>query len=261
MTVARRPNGGGDPGLAPRAQVRVGLLTGFSVTADGVPIAIPTSVQRLVAFVALHERPIVRSHVAGVLWLDVSDERAMGNLRSALWRLHRLRVCLLETVGSDVGLACDVGVDLHDMMRAARRLLGGDLVEADAQTDELHSAGEVLPDWSDDWVLIERERFRQLRLHALERLCERFTEERAFGRAIDAGLAAVDTEPLRESAHRTLIRAYIAEGNPVEAIRQFRLFERLMYEELGLAPSIEMRDLMTGLPVDRAAPALAGGRR
>ena len=30
----------------------------------------------------------------------------------------------------------------------------------------------LLPDWYDDWVLIERERFHEVRLRALETLCE-----------------------------------------------------------------------------------------
>jgi hypothetical protein len=34
----------------------------------------------------------------------------------------------------------------------------------------------------------------------------------------------VAAEPLRESAHRALIKAHFAEGNPGEAAHQYRLF-------------------------------------
>ena len=64
----------------------------------------------------------------------------------------------------------------------------------------------MLPACYDDWVLVQRDRFRQLRLHALEALCERLTASGRYGEAIDAGLAAVCAEPLRESSHRVLIR-------------------------------------------------------
>jgi DNA-binding SARP family transcriptional activator len=75
-------------------------------------------------------------------------------------------------------------------------------------------------------VLLDRERTRQLSLHALEALCSRWTEMRRFGQAVQAGLAAVAGEPIRESAHRILMKAHLAEGNPGEAIRQYRTYER-----------------------------------
>jgi DNA-binding SARP family transcriptional activator len=55
--------------------------------------------------------------------------------------------------------------------------------------------------------------------------------------AIEAGLAAVRADPLRESAHRVLIEAHLLEGNRCEALRQFRAYEALMRAQLGLAPS------------------------
>jgi DNA-binding SARP family transcriptional activator len=104
-------------------------------------------------------------------------------------------------------------------------------------------SGDFLPDWSEDWVLIERERFRQLRLHALEAICEQLTLAGRYGQAIDAGLAAVAGEPLRESAHRALIRAYLSEGNRVEALRQYELYRGLAHTELHVQPSPRMRAL------------------
>jgi DNA-binding SARP family transcriptional activator len=93
--------------------------------------------------------------------------------------------------------------------------------------------------------MIERERFRQLRLHALEALCEQLTLDGRFGQAVDAGLAAVAAEPLRESAHRVVISAYLAEGNKVEAVRQFKFYQQLARQELDVQPSALMRDLFT----------------
>jgi DNA-binding SARP family transcriptional activator len=110
--------------------------------------------------------------------------------------------------------------------------------------DRASFGADLLPDWTDDWVMIERERLRQLRLHALETLCDRLAEARRFGESVQAGLAAVRAEPLRESAQRSLIRAYLAEGNQGEAIRQYRAFRQLLLEELGVAPSRELEELV-----------------
>jgi len=59
----------------------------------------------------------------------------------------------------------------------------------------------VLPTGTTTGWAIERKRFRQLRAHALERLCERLAAAHGFGEAVEAGLAASTIEPLRESAH------------------------------------------------------------
>src|SRR4029450_13229953 len=79
--------------------------------------------------------------------------------------------------------------------------------------------GELLPGWYEDWVLFERERLRQLQMHALEAIAGRLTAERGFAGGIGGGRAAVRLEPLRESATRALIAAHLAENNVVEAVR------------------------------------------
>jgi DNA-binding SARP family transcriptional activator len=97
---------------------------------------------------------------------------------------------------------------------------------------------------------VERERFRQLRLHALESLCESLAAAGEYGAAVDAGMACIAAEPLRESAHRALIGVHIAAGNRNEALREYRLYCALMRNELGLRPSARMervaRSLATG---------------
>jgi DNA-binding SARP family transcriptional activator len=104
-------------------------------------------------------------------------------------------------------------------------------------------------DWYDDWVILARERFRQARLHALEALCLSLASSGRYAEAAEAGLAAVAGEPLRESAHRALIQAHLAQGNPGEAIRQYRLCRRLLHEQLGLEPSPQLDELVGALPV------------
>jgi DNA-binding SARP family transcriptional activator len=94
-------------------------------------------------------------------------------------------------------------------------------------------------------VLVERERFHQLRLHALEAVCDRLITAGRYGEAIDAGLAAVAAEPLRESAHRVLIKAHLAEGNHGEADRQYQLCRHILRDELGVEPSNALRRLVS----------------
>jgi DNA-binding SARP family transcriptional activator len=99
--------------------------------------------------------------------------------------------------------------------------------------------GELLPDWDDPWVEGERERLRQLRLHMLEAVADRFTATGQFGLAIEVAFRVLQADALRESAHRALIRAHVAEGNIVEARRAYSVCEQLLHREL--ASSISRR--------------------
>jgi len=134
-----------------------------------------------------------------------------------------------------ISLGWGVTVDVRTSIAAARRILAkndGTLI-SDAAT----LSGELLPDWYDDWVVFERERLRELRLHALEALAARWVEERRYAEAVEAALAAVHAEPLRETAQRVLLQAYIAEGNRARAIRHFANYKVLLAQELGIEPA------------------------
>ena len=241
------------------AEVQVGLLEGFELRLDGEVIELPLGAQRLIAFLALHNRPLQRSFVANSLWLDSNEERAGANLRSALWRLHQGSRQVVDARGTQLRLVPDASVDLHNASGLARRMIAEDTAIETNESFEIAALGELLPDWYEDWILVEREQFRQLRLHALEAFCERLTAAGRFAQAIEAGLGAVAGEPLRESAHRALIGAYIAEGNAGEAIRQYRMCERLLREDLGIEPSPMIRELLGALPGVADALALSAG--
>lgn len=202
------------------------------------------SAQRLVAFLALHNRPLLRVYVAGSLWIDASEERSHANLRSALWRLRQTGHFVIEATPSHLSLGPGVEVDVHRVVALSRGLLRDPEV-AGGLDDEL--TGDLLPDWYDDWLELERERLRQLRLHALEAVAEQLLADGRYGEAVEACLAAVDTDPLRESAHRLLVKVYLAEGNWGEALRQYRVFCTRLQAELGLRPSDQMEELVRPL--------------
>jgi DNA-binding SARP family transcriptional activator len=145
-----------------------------------------------------------------------------------------------------LALSREVVVDVRLASAQARRLLDGGPVDRETELPSLrlYLSAEVLPDWYDDWVIVEREQFHQLRLYALEALCERLTSAGRVGEAVDVGLAAIRAEPLRESAHRVLIEAHLAAGNRWEALRQFKRCRALLDEELGLEPSTTLAHLL-----------------
>lgn len=225
-----------------RARLVIQVLRAFELLRDGQRAEVPTSVQRLLALLALRGRSQRRQTVAGVLWADTSDERAAANLRTTLWRARRIDEGLIHTRADYLELGPDVVIDLTD---AHRRADDASTVGSAGRRDDLR-VNELLPEWYDDWVLIERERLRQMQLHELERVCHQLSEQHEHARAIEAGIAAVAAEPLRESAQRALIAAHLAEGNVSEAVRQYDAFAEILADALGIEPSPSTQAMVAG---------------
>jgi DNA-binding SARP family transcriptional activator len=232
--------------------VRVTLLDGFGLdlagrgrrsTADDLPRA----VQRLVAHLSLCLRA-TRTATAGHLWPDVPEDHAHGSLRSALWRLNKAAPGLVEVSGSALHLAADVRVDVRDLSDWARRVVVPSGASQDVVLPDTALLGDLLPGWYDDWVLLERERLRHLRLEALEAVAARLALLGRHGEALQAAHAAIRAEPLRESAHRVVVRIHLAEGNVAEAVRAYELFRTMLADELGVGPSGLMTRLVQHVP-------------
>lgn len=212
----------------------------------GWPVRVGAAAQRLLALLAVREQSTSRYQAAGMLWPDFPAERAAANLRSVMWRLQRYHPSF-DTSFGDLRLADTVRVDLQAVTESARMLLHSRTPLREDHLHELLHANfydELLPDWSEEWLIAERERFRQLRLHALEELCDQLSAMCWHGSAIDTGLAVVRTDPLRESGHCVLIKAYLAEGNYCEALRQFRRYADLVRTELRVDPSPRLREML-----------------
>jgi len=240
-------------------------MGGFALCEGSQQLGIATSAQRLIALLALRDRPVGRLHLAGTLWPDCPTERSLADLRTALWRVNQSSERVIAATPSLVRLGTDIEVDVRNLVAFAHRL---NQAETKPETMDFDSVGlddlggDLLPDWYDDWLQDEREGLRQIRLHALENLARKLSESGRHADAIQAALAALRAGPLRETAHRALIPADSAEGNWSEACRQFQRCRRLLMEELGVEPSDSMRLLLekgpqtgrlAGFPV-RAAP-------
>jgi len=186
----------------------------------------------------------------------VTEEHAHGSLRSSLWRVQTVAPGLITASGGTLAIAHDVIVDVHELTEWTRLAMDPHCATDGIRTGDLGLPCELLPGWYDDWVLLERERLRQLRMHALEALAEKYAAARRYGEAVQAAYAAVRAEPLRESAHRTVVRVHLAEGNIAEAVRAYQSFEAILADEMGAAPTPQMCRLVDCLPGRRTVAEL-----
>ncbi|POX37197.1 SARP family transcriptional regulator [Streptomyces sp. Ru73] len=209
--------------------------------------------QRVLAYLALRQRA-ARTVLAGTLWPDVTENHALGSLRTTLWRLRHRRPSLVRSDRDVLALADTVRVDVRDLSRCALQALRPDAkADSGPQLGSLLT-GDLLPGWDEDWVVLERERLRQLRLHALETLAGSLTARGQHALALEAALECVRTDPLRESAHRAVVTVHLAEHNIGEAIRHYQSFRRLLHRELGVEPSGQFRALIRRTPPSAPGP-------
>ncbi|WP_219414416.1 AfsR/SARP family transcriptional regulator [Pseudonocardia nigra] len=238
----RTRNRGPDPALA------LTLLGGFALEVADEVVDVPAGAQRLVALLALRGRTS-RSRLAGTLWPETTEHRALASLRTAIWRVNQVADRLVACTSGTVDLGAGVDVDVRRLVRGALVMLRERPTGAveDAQ-DLLEDGDELLPDWEDEWLLAERERLRQMRLHVLETIAARLSVSGHHGLALEAALAALRVDPLRESAHRAVIRIHLAEGNVAEARRAFDQCCRVLVRDVGVEPSAATSGLLPRAP-------------
>ncbi|MFF4606441.1 BTAD domain-containing putative transcriptional regulator [Streptomyces sp. NPDC001339] len=230
------------------------MLGGFTLADGETHVELPKTLQRLVAFIGLRHRT-TRADTVGGLWPEVREDKALGSLRTALWRLQQCGPRIVVAQGETLALDTRVQVDVDALVHAARLVLTDDNSASDAAL-LAHGCGELLPGWLDEWVLVERERLRQCALHGLENLAAHHLRTGRYADALDAALRALRADPLRETPHRLLIQVHIAEGNHSEVLSAYHAYRTLLHRELGVAPSPALQMLVREAvrPVAPAGP-------
>lgn len=232
----------------PGSRAALRLLGGFDLEYNGRPLKPARTECHLLALLGIHDGPLSRAYVARMLWPRIDAGRAATRLRSVLYRLRRLAPGILgEAVAERLQLSDHMMTDVRVLARWARDVVAGDGLVGPADAHPTVSFGVLLPGWGEDWVLLHRERLRQLRLCALEALAARLTAAGRYDEAAAAGWAAVEACPLRESAQRALINAYGAAGRLDAVMRQYHQYRQSLQRELGLEPSPHLQKTVATL--------------
>jgi DNA-binding SARP family transcriptional activator len=233
-------------------QWNIALLDAFHLARGRSEIPLHRREQRLVALIALQGgRP--RGYLAGVLWPESTEKRATGNLRAALWRADRQAPGLLVHDRAGVRFDGAVRVDTEALNRCSARIAawrqapGAIDRKACLRTLPVLLRGDLLPGWYDDWVIYERARLAQQRLHALQAVADLFIQLGRVPEALVAASTAVSIEPLHEPAIRSLVRAEIEDGDFSGALRDYDDYRARVLSELGVPPSQRLDALVRPL--------------
>ncbi|MGW2580974.1 AfsR/SARP family transcriptional regulator [Streptomyces virginiae] len=197
----------------------------------------------------MHREGTHRRSAAEQLWPNCTCCRAAANLRSALCRARRVGSApAIDIADHSLALAPSLSVDFHDAWDSAHRIVSGGVTDQDGDSLVADLSQTLLPGWDDEWLLLERGRWDQLRLYALEALAQRFQTDGRHLSALQTSLAAVCIDPLRETPHRIAVEVHLAEGNVACAVKRYQEYRRLLQQELKVAPSPLLTRLVRDLP-------------
>ncbi|ANY09199.1 AfsR/SARP family transcriptional regulator [Pseudonocardia sp. HH130630-07] len=241
--------------------IAVRVLGAFGLRVDGHAIPLPVDSRRLVAYLAVHPRPQPTAALAADLWPGVAPAPAARLLDEAVAGVDVPGLLAADDRGR-LHLADEVVVDLAEAMLLVRGLTSAETMrtvrEIGSPGTELLEA-EVLPSWTAPWIAVERERFRQLRLSALEGLSGLLTAADRHADAVTVARRAVATAPSRERSRRALVEALLAGGQVAEALAEYDEFQRLLRNSVGATPDSELDRLLA--PLDPGWPLGPGLHR
>ncbi|MFC4454726.1 BTAD domain-containing putative transcriptional regulator [Deinococcus sonorensis] len=220
---------------------------------DGSSSRLERKPAALLAYLAL-ETTASRERVASLLWPDSPERTARNNLVQALRKLQQRTGHPLVSGGAILSFDPDVNVDAVQARAAQREERFEQLLAFPAVLLDGYSY-EDCPDFA-EWLTYERERSREARLTALRLLAQDTELLGDWSGALRWAQQLREEDPLSEEAHVTLMRLCHLQGDRHRALEWYGKCERLLREELGVAPLASTRALMQRIR-DTVPPAEA----
>lgn len=209
--------------------------------------------RKLLAILLVHaNEAVARDRLVDELWGDHPPDTAAKALQGLISQLRK-------ALGHEIVLTESAGYRLRVERGDLDALRFEDLVhEADGRQPGLVAAklrealdlwrGPALTEFAyDDFARAEIGRLEELRLVSLEK---RIEADLALGRHTDlvGELEALVAEhPLRERLRAQLMLALYRSGRQAEGLDVYQTGRRILHEQLGLEPSVELQDLQRAI--------------
>jgi DNA-binding SARP family transcriptional activator len=251
------------------AQLNLVLLGTPRAFRDGAPLTgfVSSKAQALLFYLAMTARPHSRQALAALLWGEMPEPDARANLRVALFNLRRLVAEHLDIRRESVAFNCTssyrIDVDAFQTQIGVTTEHDGALRRAvDSYRGEFLEGFHVrAAPLFEEWMLIQRERLRQLALQALYTLAQHTAEQGDYAAGIEYTTRLLAIEPWQEEAHRHLMLLLALSGQRSAALEQYRTCRRILATDLGVEPAEETTALYERIRRENRRPAAgaAGG--
>ena len=199
-----------------------------------------------------------REALAGLLWPDRPDQVALTNLRHALSSLRKsiedqqatppfvlispgmirfnpesdfwLDVAEFDRLTAGCQTQATTNLQVIERLQHAVALYCGDFLEGFSLRDS---------SFFEEWILIQREHYRQAAVQALATLAGFYEQCGDWVLALIYARRQVELDHLDEAAHRQIMRLLALSGQRSAALRQFEICRLRLLEELEVKPARE----------------------
>lgn len=229
-------------------KLHIQLLGGFRLSSDSSPLPgfHQSRRQALLSYLLLHRhKPQSRQQVAFLFWPDSTEKQAQTNLRKLV---HGIRRALPDSAQYldittqsilwrlDAPFTADVVLFEDRLREALASERKADIRSALEQAIKLY-AGDLLPGFDDEWIMVERERLRELYATSLRDLVKLHERGRDYTLALSYARLLLNQDRLQESTYRLLMRLHLLLDDRAAALHTYHICATILSEELAVEPS------------------------
>lgn len=208
----------------------------------------------LLVYLVVTRRSHSRQKLAGLLWGETTEANARAGLRKSLSDLRSQVEAHLtierHQVSCDFSAPFDLDVeDFQIQMDQFRESSAADLdLEQAARLIQAMDAyqGDFLAGFHirraaafEEWVTVQRERFRLDAIQGLHLLADYFLTQGEYPQAVHHLERLLALEPCQEEAHRQMMSLLALQGKQGAALQQYQVCRRLLRTTLDIEPQVE----------------------
>lgn len=242
--------------------VSVSLLGGFALEVDGASLTddINRSLKlwSVLAYLTLHrERAVPQSEFIELFWPDDHSSNPVNALKTLLYRIRAMLEPLfgqeIQPILSQRGayiwnpaVGCTLDIDRFEELCR----LGGDTqrtaeerMTSYREAVELYK-GDLLPKLSHQmWLVPMAVRYHTAYIAAVKDFAVLLDEAALYEEMHEVCARASDLDNLDEGLHTLIVRALLRQGKDAAALEHYEKATDLLYRNLGVRPSEELRSL------------------
>lgn len=256
------------------ARLNIACFGAFRATLDGIPLNFDTDKSRaLLVYLALTAPQAQRrERLAGLLWSDATDERALHNLRQTLSYLRKALkeegnpspFLVIQRDAIQIHPSSDIWVDVFDFNQGVqsalahyhhnhstihanqsrlnlRRLERAMQLYQGPFLDQLYLSGSPL---FDEWASLQREALSQQAIQALTVRADLHERRGEYAQARQYANQIVALAPWDEAAHVQVVRLLAQDGLWSAAQAQYHHLRHYLKKEMGVEPASETQVLI-----------------